>query len=86
MASEALIAQSILRLPGSSGHLLVSQLLLDAGASVDAAAADGFTALMEAELLFFFFSFFWVGGGNCTKILICRAKFHKTVWVNYYLS
>ena len=32
----------------SGGHLTVAQLLLDAGASVDAAAADGFTALMEA--------------------------------------
>ena len=31
------------------GHLAVAQLLLDAGASVDAAADDGFTALMEAR-------------------------------------
>ena len=31
------------------GHLAVAQLLLDAGASVGAAADDGFTALMEAR-------------------------------------
>ena len=35
----------------SGGHLAVAQLLLDAGASVDAAADDGFTALMEADSL-----------------------------------
>lgn len=42
--SEQLLGRFLL----GGGHLPVAQLLLDAGASVDAAAEDGFTALMEA--------------------------------------